>query len=54
MSVINLMLGVIGLLLAGASFEKYRREGARTAFAIGGVELLAGLFFIIAAIGSAS
>jgi hypothetical protein len=54
MTALNIALGVPGLILAGDSFGVSIRTRNLAVFAVGVIELMVGLFFVIAAIGSAS
>lgn len=51
MIVIDLIVGVTALLLAGDSFGNGYRSKSTGIFAVGVLELLAGLYFTLAAIG---
>lgn len=52
--IFNFAMGVSGLILAGDSLGRGIRLSDSGIFVIGSIELLAGLFFLIAAIGAGS
>ena len=54
MLLLNLGLGVVGLFLSGDSFGQWRNGAGRKYLALALFEGLAGGFFIVAAIGSAT